>query len=247
MRAPRWIGFFVGMTGLAIMGLTAIAQTPPVAAPPAAEEAKAPAISDALRLEIEAIQRYYMEVGDFRMTFVQRYYSKMTQRVKTSEGAVDFAQPMKMRWDYEKPEKRSFITDGKSLWMVMWDEKECKVFKDLRSSDLESSVAFLWGGGDIAERYSVTRLKLDLLEGKIEVKGRTVLELIPTTANSQFDTLYLLVDPKTHRIEEAAFIDQLSNLNHMIFSAPDTGKRFKPDHFQFTAPGPDWMLVNMDY
>lgn len=220
----------------------------------AAEEALSPADSPgtstqadtAMQAEIEKIQTYYIGAGNFSVQFTQNYHSKITKRVKVSKGMVDFAKPMKMRWDYTEPERSSFITDGQSLWLVHWLEKDIKFNKNLKSSDLESSLAFLWGGDNIIERYAITKLDLPMVEGIIKAEGRVVLELLPRE-KSQFDVLYLLVDPKTHRIAEVALVDLLGNLNHLVFTLPKLQQTFPKGHFSFKAPGKDWVTTQVDF
>lgn len=230
-----------------LSGFAALAEDAPPTPPPGVilppHQPLPPTSPEVIKAQVAAIQSYYAGLGDFQVSFTQRYTSKLTKRVKVSEGTADFARPQKMRWDYLKPDKRSFISDGASFWMVLWEEKEAKVHRDVQTSDLEGSVAFLWGGGNISERFSVTRLNLESIEDSIPVKGRILLELIPIRDSDPFDTLYLLLDPASHRIEEVAFIDQLGNLNHLVFSLPQTDKTFAPEHFRFSAPGKDWAIT----
>ncbi len=205
--------------------------TPPKADP------KAPA--EVLQA-VEGLRDYYKKAENFRATFTQNYHSKLTKRQKSSKGQVDFARPTNMHWAYTEPEKKSFITNGKSLWVVEWEQKRVTIREDLQSSALESSLAFLWGGGDLLADYAITRLQVENLEGVLPVNKRLVLELVPKHDKNQFDTLYLVLDPASHRIEETLLVDTIGNLNHLIFSNPETNQTFPAGHFIFTAPGPDW-------
>lgn len=195
---------------------------------------------------LKNIRKYYQKAEDFSVDFVQTYHSKITKRTNESSGRVDFSKPMKMRWEYTKPDKKSFITDGKSLWIATWDNKEVKIHKDLKTSDLESSLAFLWGGENLAEKYKVARLVMPNVEGIVEVKHRLLLELVPKE-KSQFDTLYLLLNPNTYRIEEVVLVDMVGNLNHLIFNSPQIQRKFDASHFVFKTPSKDWVETSMDY
>ncbi|RJO65844.1 MAG: hypothetical protein C4523_15180 [Myxococcales bacterium] len=189
---------------------------------------------------VKNVQDYYLKAGDFSARFTQRYHSKLTRRVSESGGTVEFAKPVKMRWEYDPPDRKAFISDGQTLWVVHWEEKSATVHPDLKSSELESSLGFLWGGGDLLLNYAVNRLDLPNVEGIVETKGRIVLELVPKKP-AQFDTLYLLVDPASYRIEEAVLVDSLGNLNHLAFTAPKTRLALGKDRFVFTPP-PGWTV-----
>ena len=66
-----------------------------------------------------------------------------------------FKKPGRMRWDYEKPDKSSYVTDGGVLWLYEPDDKQA--FKqDLKSSQLPAALAFLTGKGKLATEFDIT-------------------------------------------------------------------------------------------
>jgi len=219
-----------------------------------ADSAKAPEKADtkaldaeALKqLQVEKIQQYYLSAGDFSVTFEQRYHSRLTKRMKKSLGKIDFAQPMKMRWQYTEPDNKAFITNGNSLWMVDWEQKQVREHKSLKSSELEAALGFLWGGERISDRYNITELKMKNVEGVSEVGERILFELVPKDT-SQFELLYILVDPKSFRITETIVVDTIGNFNQLIFTDAKTKQTFPKDHFTFTTPSKDWDVVPMDF
>ncbi len=188
---------------------------------------------------VEAVRGYYQKAGDFSATFSQAYHSKLTRRVTESGGKVDFAQPMKMRWEYDSPDRKTFVTDGKTLWVANWKSKDVSVRKNLKSSQLESSLAFLWGGGDLAADYRIARLELANVEGVAEVNGRQVLELLPKKPN-QFEALYLILNATTSAIEETVLVDAVGNRNHLTFKDLKPKQTYPEGHFRLQLPGKDW-------
>ncbi len=243
-RLTVWI-FFLGLLCVRPLPAAEKRENPEKTAP-APAEATLPPLSPDIAAVLENVRAYYREAGDFQLAFQQDYHSRITRRAKKSEGQVRFAKPGKMRWDYEKPEKKSFISDGRELWMVTWDDKRAKVKKDLKASSLESSLGFLWGGGDLHGDYEIRRLKLAKLENQVEVGKRIALELVPRKP-AQFDTLYLLLDPQSGRIEEALLVDKLENLNHLTFTDPKTRQNFDKNVFTFRAPDKTWNLETMEF
>jgi outer membrane lipoprotein carrier protein len=90
--------------------------------------APAPAVTPAAaRLDVKTVvaevQKRYDGAADFRARFTQTLNSAALARKTNSSGEVMFKKPGRMRWDYEKPDKSSYITDGGVLWLYELDDK----------------------------------------------------------------------------------------------------------------------------
>ena len=224
------------------IGVWFLFSLPVFAADPLAPKAQPAANAKAqLTPLLDGIRDYYRQAGDFSVSFSQAFHSKLTKRVQISQGDVDFARPAKLNWRYQKPDNKAFISDGATLWAVEAETKQVKVRKNLKASELESSLAFLWGGGNLLDDYDVRQLNDSVLEGVVPVMGRLVLWLVPKQAAS-FDTLYLLLNAQTRRIEEVLMVDSLGNLNHLTFGPPKNNQKFPKNHFTFTAPDKTWTV-----
>src|SRR5947207_14555797 len=91
------------------------------------------------RLDVQTVvakvQKRYDEAADFKARFTQTLTSPALKRTTNSSGQVTFKKPGRMRWDYEKPDKSSYITDGGVLWLYEPDDKQ--PFKqELKASQL---------------------------------------------------------------------------------------------------------------
>ena len=82
--------------------------------------------------------------ADFRARFTQTLTSAAMGRKTSSSGEVMFKKPGRMRWDYEKPDKSSYVTDGGVLWLYEPDDKQA--FKQ----ELEGVAAA--GGAGVPDR-----------------------------------------------------------------------------------------------
>src|SRR5262247_2292866 len=125
------------------------AAAPAPAPAPASSSAKIPS-------EIVAkMQKRYDDAADFRARFTQTLTSAALRRTTNSSGEVMFKKPGRMRWDYEKPDKSSYITDGGVLWLYEPDDKQA--FKqDLKSSQLPAALSFLIGKGKLATEFDIS-------------------------------------------------------------------------------------------
>jgi outer membrane lipoprotein-sorting protein len=143
--------------------------------------------------------------------------------------------PGKMRWDYySKPKKtkvtlkKSFISDGKTLWVVEHDNKQI-VKKSLEKDLMPVAISFLYGKGDLATDFD------GVIDTKSKYGGKDdiVLALTPKKQSAQYKKLYLVVDPTDHRVKQSVIIDSADNVNNFRFFEPDFDKQVEDKWFQF--------------
>lgn len=211
---------------------TAPAAAPPAAAPPAAPAA-APAPSADARLDavVDAIQKTYDGTTDFSGSFTQKYTFTLLRRTEESKGEVKFKKPGLMRWDYAQPKVKSFVVDGKSLWLHSKEDNTAFVNACFKNDGLTASVAFLWGQGKIREQFDVK-----WFDGVFGDKSDHHLELVPRQGNSIFAKLILVVDPKSSRVKQSIVVDPSGNVNQFIYTNLKFNKSLSDKDFAFTPP-----------
>ena len=215
------------MLGPLVSLLMAMAQAPAAApAPPAAGGA---------RLDVKAVvaevQKRYDGAADFRARFTQTLTSSALGRKTNSAGEVTFKKPGRMRWDYEKPEKSSYITDGGVLWLYEPDDKQA--FKQkLESSQLPAALSFLTGKGKLATEFDI------VFAGKSPYgsPGDYLLSLSPKTPQAQLKALLFVVDPRTFDVRESVITDGQGNVNDLVFADIRVNTRVPDALFKFTPP-----------
>jgi outer membrane lipoprotein carrier protein len=221
----------------------AAAQPPPPAAGPAAAAAprapspgpaapEPPTAGDA-RLDgiVDAIQKTYDGTTDFSGSFVQRYTYTLLRRTQESTGEVKFKKPGLMRWDYSKPDPKSFVVDGKSLWVHQPSDHNAFVNACFQQDGLTASVAFLWGQGRIKEQFDVK-----WFAGVFGEKSDHHLELTPRQGNTVFAKLILVVDPKSSRVKQSVVVDPSGNVNQFIYSNLKFNQSLGDKAFSFVPP-----------
>jgi outer membrane lipoprotein carrier protein len=206
--------------------LVAMAQAP----------APAPAVTPAAaRLDVKTVvaevQKRYDSAADFRARFTQTLNSAALGRKTNSSGEVMFKKPGRMRWDYEKPDKSSYVTDGGVLWLYEPDDKQA--FKqDLKGSQLPAALAFLTGKGKLAVEFDIA------FAGKVPYgsQGDYVLSLSPKTPQAQVKAILFVVDPKTYDVRESVITDAQGNTNDLVFADIRVNNRLPETLFHFTPP-----------
>ncbi len=204
---------------------TATPATPPTpeAAPPAARPSAAVVVGQ--------LQKEYERTGAIKAKFAQTLAGPTGKR--QASGTVLLKKPGKMRWDYEKPEKKLFVADGTNLWV--YEPEDEQAFKQsLSSSQLPTQVSFLFGRGKLLDDFEVSYMDGQGLGEPADL----VLKLVPKVATAQYRYLVFVVSPTTHLVKETMLFDQQGGSNHIVFSTIETNPKTGVDdsRFAFTPP-----------
>lgn len=218
------------------------APAPPKAAPKAAPPAASapltpppPAPTTPSRAPVAEVvsrlQQVYEKTQSLKARFNQVLSGPMGKR--TASGGVSLKKPGKMRWDYEKPEKKLFLSDGTTLWM--YEPEDEQAFRQpLNSSQLPAQVSFLFGRGKLLDEFTIT-----YLDGQnLGQAGDFVLKLVPKTPTTQYRYLVFVVHPTTYLVKETLLYDQQGGSNDIIFTNVEQNPKTGVDdsRFSFTPP-----------
>ncbi|HXR33348.1 MAG TPA: outer membrane lipoprotein carrier protein LolA [Verrucomicrobiae bacterium] len=97
---------------------------------------------DALLAQFEA---RYREARSLSATFLEEY-SENGKVTRKEAGKSYFLHPGKMRWDYEAPEKNTFLADGKFVWFITPEDHTATRMPAKKSEDWRTPLAFLTDG-----------------------------------------------------------------------------------------------------
>jgi outer membrane lipoprotein carrier protein len=203
-----------------------------LAAGPAAEPAATPTknVPD-LPTVLDRMQKRYDQAKDFHARFSQNYSRAVVGRATLSTGAITFKKPGRMRWDYDKPEPRMFLSNGQVLWLYEPSEKQA--FKqDLKTSQLPAALAFLMGKGKITDEFDVAFAK-DAKQGR---PGDFRLALLPKQPQSAYKSILFIVDPKEFLVRESVLVDSQGNTNHFTFDGLEVNGKVADAVFKWTPP-----------
>ncbi|MGH9432286.1 MAG: LolA family protein [Terriglobia bacterium] len=141
--------------GVALCLLAYLAQVPPVASA-TIRRSEIPLHEYVLRFE-----RSYQGVKTLKADFLQSYFAWGRTRVES--GTVYLAQGGRMRWEYQKPEPKLFLSTGKDLLLYVPGEKQL-------------TVTPLKGAGDARVPLAVllSRLNLNKVFSRIEFANQAL-------------------------------------------------------------------------
>jgi outer membrane lipoprotein carrier protein len=202
----------------------------PAAAPetkPAAEAGKG-SIAPELKALVERMQAFYEKTDDFKASFKQDYKYKTFRRTQTSTGTVTYKKPGLMRWEYEKPSKRTFVLAGSKVYAYD-PEGQTLTVGSVDTSKLSASVTFLFGQGRLADEFNITKGTC------ADCKG-TLMVLDPVRPDPRFRQVRLEVDSKTAQVLKSTVVDPDGSENAISFLDLKTNVGIAADSFKINPP-----------
>lgn len=178
------------------------------AKPEAAAVKKAPLAPDVKEL-VDRVQAFYEKTQNFSADFKQDYTYKMFKRTQSSSGKVIFLKPALMRWEYEKPEAKTFVLAKDRVFM---HDPQAKLLTRaaIDTSKLSASVTFLFGIGKLDQEFSIVKKACAKCAG-------TQLEMTPLVPDARFKRILLEIDEKTAQVLKSTVIDPDGSENAISF------------------------------
>ena len=220
-RAPLYSLLALALTSTALASQPAAQQPQPVvpsqAGPPAADIAT-------------ALQRRYDGIKDFSASFTQTYEGAVLRRKAKESGTVQVKKPGKMRWDYTTPEKKLFVSDGRTMFMYFPADRQVMTNPVPHQDEATSAVLFLMGKGQITRDFNV-RFADDRSDDAVYR-----LRLDPKVRQAEYDWLQVTIDRNSLQFRELSWGDAQGGRNTIAFSNFKENIGLADKTFQFTIP-----------
>lgn len=155
-----------------------------------------------------ALESRYRAARTLKAFFYERY-SDGSGGVAAESGTVYFSRPGRMRWDYESPQKKLFLVDGKHVWFYVPADRTVSRAKMKQSSDWRTPLALLVGKANLSQLCSNLQLveprgKYADSEGFQPVSGDNVLRCVPRgesdSEGSAAQVVFLETDPQAQLV-----------------------------------------------
>jgi outer membrane lipoprotein carrier protein len=172
---------------------------------------------------LDKVQKHYEGLKDYTADFIQIYTRVALSRTSESRGKLMLKKPGMMRWEYEKPESKLYVTDGSQLWVYEPEFEQVVIDKNFETARLSDSIRFLWGEGKLADSFTAS------------LGAPNTLELTPKR-DATYTKLVLVLDPKTGHVVESIIHETSGNKNHFKFSNLKINTGLKKELFTFTVP-----------
>jgi outer membrane lipoprotein carrier protein len=146
----------------------AVLVLPAMAGPPSTDA------TDSAKTIAQLLQEHYHHAQTLRAVFLERY-SEGPREARIESGTVYFRRPGRMRWEYEAPEKKLFIADGKTVWFYVPADRTVTKAPVKESTDWRTPLVLLTGKADLSRLCS----RIDLVGQKTAPAGHAMLRCLP--------------------------------------------------------------------
>jgi outer membrane lipoprotein carrier protein len=99
---------------------------------------------------VRLLEARYRNVKTLKAFFLQTYRDGRSG-LQVESGTVYFSRPGRMRWEYESPETKFFIADGKTVWFFVPADRTATRAPMKESSDWRTPLAWLTGKAKLSQ------------------------------------------------------------------------------------------------
>lgn len=176
------------------------------------------------------VQNVYNGEISIEADFVQIYTSGTSGRAMEETGTLALKKPGRMRWEYKKPTKKYYVSDGNTAYWYVTSEKQVTKIDLERADQEQTQIMFLMGKGDLVRDFDISFTKeIDQLH-----QDSFLLKLIPKSEEN-YDYLIIEVNPRDYFVERFLTFDPLGSVAEYRFN--NLRKADLPDStFRFTIP-----------
>jgi outer membrane lipoprotein carrier protein len=178
--------------------------------------------AEALVRRIEARHR---QAAGLTARFVQTYRSGAIGRELVEKGTLSLKPPGRMRWEYLSPEKKTFVSDGRTSYFYVPADRQVIRREQADARDLPSML--LSGQSDILATFEVGL--------ETAGPGRPRLRLTPRKPEAEIEHLYIDVDA-SDRIRAILVIDAQGNRSQFAFDEIKENVSLPDRLFRFEVP-----------
>jgi len=178
-----------------------------------------------LKTLLKAVEQRYNRAATLEVLFSQRY--TMQGRTRSESGRLWLRKPGRMRWEYQQPAGKLFVSDGKFIYFYSPSSNRAEKSKLKESEDLRAPLAFLLGKLDFDREFKAFTTKPEGAD-----------TLITATAKSNrlpYTDVEFLVTP-THSIRRLLVRGQDRSVLEYSFDGEKVNPPIDDAMFRFKLP-----------
>lgn len=139
----------------------------------------------------ERVDKRYNRLQSLTADFIEIYRGPGIDR--TESGTVRLKRPGRMRWDYDEPRDKLFVTDGKTAWFYVPGERQARKAPLKKLDDLRSPLRYLLGKTHLEKELRNLALAS---EAAPVTSGNYVLRGVPRGLEDRVSEVRLEVTPE---------------------------------------------------
>ena len=179
----------------------------------------------------QALQRRYELVLDFSADFIHTYEGGMLRTRLVERGTMLMKRPGRMRWDYQEPERKLYVSDGELLYSYLPEDRQVIIGRLPDDNAATTPDLFLAGTGNFVDDFTAA---FDAVQDP--PPNSYVLRLTPTRTERDFEFLTLVIDVTTLAIVRLISYDLQGGLSTFFFSNLQENLGLSDTPFTFEIP-----------
>lgn len=172
------------------------------------------------------VEARHRTLRDLTADFVQTYRSGLLGRQITERGTVSLRPPGRMRWDYRSPEKKTFVSDGRTFYFYVPADRQ--VITRPQDDQRGLPAQLLAGRTDVLAQFTAH-------DGEGAPDGLRRVKLVPRKADGEVEWAAIDVDADA-RIRGIVVVDAQGNRSQFRFENVKENVGLRDDLFRFVAP-----------
>ncbi|HSB72691.1 MAG TPA: outer membrane lipoprotein chaperone LolA [Candidatus Methylomirabilis sp.] len=183
---------------------------------------------------VDKVRETCMHARDLSARFEQITTIRSLNQEQRADGILLLKRPRKMRWEYQKPEPRLFVTDGKTLWAYSPADKQVVVQEVGEAFASRLPISILAGDCQLRQDFEIG--EVDNAATRRSAAGFMVLDLRPKRTEAGVTRMLLEVNLKSYTIERITVFDASGNTNVYRLSDLKLNPGLPDQQFTFTPP-----------
>ncbi len=176
------------------------------------------------------VDDHYNHMRTLRAQFVEEYQGAGVAR--SEGGTLILKRPGKMRWEYNSPRPKLFITDGKTAYFYVPGEQQVRKQDAKRLDDLRSPLRYLLGKTKLEKELA----GLSFVSAQPAMAaGNRILRGVPKAMGDQVSGVQLEINPK-YEIVRILIDESDGSKTEFRFSNLEENAQAEDHLFDFSPP-----------
>jgi outer membrane lipoprotein carrier protein len=181
---------------------------------------------------IDGVDKVFASMKDFQSSFIQISKNPLNQSQR-DEGLLYLTRDKKMRVNYQKPEEKYFVSNGKTLYTYVPANRQVTQIPVKDSMVEQFPFMFLIGRSGLRKEFNKIDLKKDV---KPIFEGDQVLWLTPNRKSQDIERIEIEVSPRTNLIDRMTILYTDKSSTDFAFIDIETNRNIPASTFEFTPP-----------
>jgi len=180
----------------------------------------------------QALQRKYEGIHDFSADFVHKYRGGVLRKELAERGRLLVKKPGKMRWEYQAPEPKLFLSDGVKAYSYIPQDKQVYVSSLPPGDQVGTPTMFLTGKGNFVRDFTSSLVAAQ----PGAAPGTLGLKLVPKSPQRDYDWLIVEVAPDTLALRGLVTVDAQGGQSSFSFTNLKENAGLADKAFVFMMP-----------